>query len=89
MHTNEHVGFSADKTKEERDRDYLNRTELKRRKNEGEDVVLYRGDIILRSEAPWSKTNTSIFGAQRRAASGGGAGAAGKDHPSGGAAAQN
>ena len=58
-------------------------------KNEGEDVVLYRGDIILRSEAPWSKNNGNIYGAQRRAASGGGAGAAGKDHPSGGAAAQN
>ena len=84
-----HVGISADKTKEERDRDYLNRTELKRRKNEGEDVVLYRGDIILRSEAPWSKNNGNIYGAQRRAASGGGAGAAGKDHPSGGAAVQN
>ena len=51
----QHVGISADKTKQERDRDYLTRNEFKKRKSDGEDIVLYRGEIYPKSEAPWLK----------------------------------
>ena len=48
------IGISADKTKKEREHDLSIRREFLRRKNdEGEDVVLYKGEIYNRSEAPW------------------------------------
>ena len=48
-----YIGISADKSKEERARDYEIRMKFKARKSAGEAVVLYRGEIFLRSEKPW------------------------------------
>ena len=53
----QHVGISADKTRKEREQDFITRNELRRRRNDGEDVVLFRGEIYLRNEAPWLRKN--------------------------------
>ena len=52
-----YVGISADKSKEERERDYAIRKELRTRREAGEDVILYRGEVYLRSEKPWLKND--------------------------------
>ena len=44
------VGLSYDKTKSELERDRLVKEEFLERKNKGEDVVRYRGQVVLRSE---------------------------------------
>ena len=54
------IGISADKTRKEREHDQSIRKEFLKRKNEeGEDVVLYKGEIFYRSEAPWRNTKRS------------------------------
>ena len=54
------IGISADKTRKEREHDLTVRKEFLRRKNDdGEDVVLYKGEIFKRSEAPWKNTSRS------------------------------
>ena len=58
----QYVGISADKTKQEREKDFITRNELKRRKEGGEDVVIFRGEIFLRNEAPWLKVNNVNLG---------------------------
>ena len=58
-----YIGVSADKTKDERARDYEIRMKFKARKSAGEDVVLYRGEIFLRSEKPWEKKVSQSGGA--------------------------
>ena len=58
-----YIGVSADKTKDERARDYEIRMKFKARKSAGEDVVLYRGEIFLRSEKPWQKKVSQSGGA--------------------------
>ena len=52
-----YVGISADKSYEERERDYAIRKVLRTRREAGEDVILYRGEVYLRSEKPWLKNN--------------------------------
>jgi hypothetical protein len=44
------VGLSYDKTKSELEKDRLLREEFLKRKSNGEDVVRYRGQVVLRSE---------------------------------------
>ena len=56
-----YVGLSADKSKEEREADYAKRMELRRRKLAGEDVILFRGEVCLRSDQPWLKRTTATL----------------------------
>ena len=51
------VGISADKTKKEREEELQTRKDFTVRKLQGEDKVLYRGQIYDRSEAPWLRRN--------------------------------
>ena len=51
------VGISADKTKKEREEELQTRKDFTVRKLQGEDIVLYRGQIYDRSEAPWLRRN--------------------------------
>ena len=44
------IGISADKTRFERETENSLRKELKRRKDNGEDVVLFRGKVALRTD---------------------------------------
>ena len=55
--TFETVGISADKTKKEREEELQTRKDFTVRKLQGEDIVLYRGQIYDSSEAPWLRRN--------------------------------
>lgn len=53
------VGISADKTLEERKADRLARQEFLRRKNEGDDVIMYKGKIMKKTERDALRSGTA------------------------------
>ena len=62
-----HVGIAADKSWKERLAERELRSEFTRRKNNGEDVVIYNNEIKLRSELPHS-TKAKVPAAEAQAA---------------------
>ena len=82
-----HVGISEDKTFKEREEDRKLRATLIKRRNDGEDVVIYNKNVILRSEIAKVRENSVGGGTDNSEATGPAPGAAATAE--GGAGQQN